>query len=132
MRLQGVGLTGAELRGAHLRRANLDGADVRKASLVWADLREANLTGAKLKGAEFALFLLEQAFFDGAAMPDGKENNKGTLQQNKEGRTDLLVRGSSRAFSWFSPSSGAGGGERRDTFIGGKCNHNAGRVQGEC
>ena len=37
-----------------------------------ADLREANRKDVALKVIEFALFLLDKAFFDGTIMPDGK------------------------------------------------------------
>ena len=57
--LQGVNLSGADLRDTNLSKANLSDADLRdtnlsKANLSGADLRKTDLAGAILKGAKYS------------------------------------------------------------------------------
>jgi uncharacterized protein YjbI with pentapeptide repeats len=81
--LDGVDLSGrnlkkadlerADLRGANLAKANLEGANLKGAVLVDADLREANLQGADfyradLSGADLSGARLEEAMFDSAVL----------------------------------------------------------------
>jgi uncharacterized protein YjbI with pentapeptide repeats len=81
--LDGVDLSGrnlkkadlerADLRGANLAKANLEGANLKGAVLVDADLREANLQGADfyradLSGADLSGARLEEAMFDSAVV----------------------------------------------------------------